>query len=147
MLNVKRCGKCKAKKDESEFFRSKKYSDGLQHWCKECQRRARSGRETHRNHGEAKTALYRHWKAMRWRCSPTNTRHRQWYNNRGITVCSEWDDWAVFKEWALANGYAEGLTIDRIDNDRGYSPGNCQWITLAENVSRARRRASEEERR
>lgn len=138
---MKTCGHCKISKDASEFFRAKKYTDGLQHWCKECQRRARSGLEIPRNHGESKTPLYLHWKAMRWRCSPDNTRHRQWYYSRGIAVCPEWDDWSVFKAWALANGYVEGLTIDRIDNNQGYAPENCQWITLSENVSKARRSA------
>jgi hypothetical protein len=139
MHSMKLCGHCKVAKDESEFFHSSKYSDGLQHWCKECQRQARSGREVHRNHGGSQTPLYRHWKSMRWRCSPANQRHRKWYFDRGIGVCSEWDVWETFRVWALANGYVDGLTLDRVDNDQGYAPGNCQWITLSENVRKARR--------
>ena len=136
----KLCRKCGKTKPAEEFFRSAKYTDGLQHWCKECQRFARSGRPTNRNHGESQTPLYRHWKAMHWRCSEKNPRHRQWYYDRSITVCPAWSSWPLFKAWAEENGYQPGLTIDRIDNDKGYSPRNCQWITLAENVSRARRR-------
>ena len=48
-------------------------------------------------------------------------------------MCPEWkDDFKAFHDWAMANGYLEGLTIDRIDNDRGYSPDNCRWVTMAE---------------
>lgn len=55
------------------------------------------------------------------------------YGGRGIAVCEEWrTDSNVFCEWALVNGYEEGLTIDRIDNDKGYAPDNCRWTTVTE---------------
>lgn len=55
------------------------------------------------------------------------------YGGRGITVCDEWlSDSNVFCEWALKNGYYEGLSIDRINNNEGYSPNNCQWTTVTE---------------
>lgn len=135
---MKTCRKCLTAKPHSEFFRSSKYSDGLQFWCKECQRFARSGKRTHRNHGESKSPLYRHWKSMHTRCRP-HGRHRRWYHDRGITVCPAWRSWTPFKAWAEANGYRDDLSLDRIDNDKGYSPRNCQWIPLAENVRKARR--------
>lgn len=82
-------------------------------------------------HGGCKTRVYHIWLNMRARCfCPTDTAFRH-YGGRGIAICPEWDDFVVFRDWALANGYADNLTIDRRDNDQGYSPGNCQWITHA----------------
>lgn len=55
------------------------------------------------------------------------------YGGRNIKVCEIWkNSFKNFKEWALSNGYEENLTIDRIDNDKGYNPENCRWITIKE---------------
>lgn len=71
---------------------------------------------------------------MKERCyDQTDRRYKDW-GGRGITICQEWlDDVNRFVEWAINNGYKYGLSIDRIDNDKGYSPDNCRWVTLAEN--------------
>lgn len=56
------------------------------------------------------------------------------YGGRGITVCDEWRNKRKnFKDWAMRNGYKDGLTLDRINNDGGYTPSNCRWVTMKEN--------------
>lgn len=88
-------------------------------------------KEKRKTHGESKTPLYFVWKSMRQRCkNPNNSRYED-YGGRGIDICDEWDDFLVFKEWAYENGYREGLTIDRINNDLGYCPSNCRIVDYA----------------
>lgn len=76
---------------------------------------------------------------MKWRCNPKNPRAKD-YSDRGITVCGEWrDSYKVFRDWAMANGYEAGLTIDRRDNNIGYSSNNCRWIGYQEQARNTRR--------
>lgn len=76
--------------------------------------------------------LYQKWISMKDRCSNPNAVSYKNYGARGIKVCVEWNDYTNFREWALANGYEDGLTIDRIDVDGDYEPDNCRFATMKE---------------
>jgi hypothetical protein len=90
-----------------------------------------------KTHGLTNTRLFSIWQNMRNRCNNKNADFYMNYGGRGITVCNEWNGaFLSFYEWALSNGYEESLTIDRIDNNDGYKPENCQWISKAENSSK-----------
>lgn len=88
-------------------------------------------------HGGFGTKLYNKWLLMKKRCSYKDLENKSNYFDRGIIVCDKWlnkkEGFINFRDWALSHGYKEGLTIDRIDNDKGYCPENCRWITLPEN--------------
>ncbi len=86
------------------------------------------------------TALYRRWASMKARCHSASCLKYGRYGARGITVCDEWrDSFAVFRDWAIKSGFREELQIDRIDNDKGYYPANCRWVTCLKNqANRAR---------
>lgn len=92
-------------------------------------------------HGMYKCRLYRIWHQMLCRGGAkqgADVRTKKDYHDRGITVCEEWLVFENFRDWALANGYSEEKQIDRIDNDKGYCPENCHWVTPKENMNNRR---------
>ena len=93
-----------------------------------------------RTHGLSGTKLYYIWIEMRQRCTNPNHRHFRHYGKRGITVCEEWlHDFETFREWALSNGYKDGLSIDRRNNDGNYHPDNCRWVQQVTQCNNTRR--------
>lgn len=81
-------------------------------------------------HGMSKTRIYHEWVSMRRRCKP-NANDSKNYFERGITVCDEWNaDFLSFYNWAMETGYDDSLTIDRINNNEGYFPQNCRWVSI-----------------
>ena len=83
-------------------------------------------------HGETNTKLYGIWCAIKTRCYNPHSTYYNRYGGRGNHMCDEWkNSFTVFREWACKNGYEEGATVDRINNDEGYFPDNCRWVDPA----------------
>lgn len=101
--------------------------------------------EQMKKHGRAGSRLYAIWKSMRQRCSNPNDKYYRDYGGRGIKVCDDWNDYSAFEKWALSSGYDPlapfgACTLDRSNNDLGYSPLNCRWVPLSIQANNRRKR-------
>lgn len=90
------------------------------------------------SHNLSDTRLYEIWWGMKKRCFNPNCHAFKRYGQRGITICKEWLDFKTFYDWALLNGYSKDLTIERINTNGNYEPGNCKWIILGKQVRNTR---------
>lgn len=89
--------------------------------------------EAAKRHGGTGTRLYRIWRGMIARCYYPASDNYKNYGGRGVFVCDEWrHNYESFREWALSHGYADNLTIDRMNVNGNYEPSNCRWATYHE---------------
>lgn len=92
-------------------------------------------------HGMSRSKLYHVWVSMKQRCNNENNRNYGRYGGRGISVCKEWDEFEPFMKWSLENGYREGqVELDRKDNEKGYCPDNCRFVSHKENLRNTHRK-------
>lgn len=93
---------------------------------------------TNYKHGGSSTKLNRVWRSMKQRILNQNDSVYKDYGGRGIKVYDKWLEFIPFRDWALSNGYSEGLQINRINNNGNYEPNNCNWITNEKNSQNKR---------
>lgn len=87
-------------------------------------------RHSAKRHGLVSHPLNSIWCGMKERCDNPNAHNYKWYGANGVSVCDEWNDFEPFYDWAISHGWQDGLTIDRIDGSKGYSPDNCRFVDL-----------------
>lgn len=90
-------------------------------------------------HGLSSHPLYKVWRKMIDRCDNKKAKDYRAYGDRGITVCNEWYSIVTFHSWGIANGWEDGLQIDRKENDGGYTPDNCRFVTRIINMNNRRK--------
>lgn len=90
-------------------------------------------------HGLSGSGIYSSWHCMKQRCQNPKKAEYRFYGGRGITICDEWQTFEEFRDWALANGYQKGLTIERINVNGNYEPSNCTWIPKSQQSANTRR--------
>ena len=136
----KRCAVCGQLRPLTAFSRHCGRKDGLASRCRECN--SANGKRWYRQRQRDTDGLYSTYVAMKQRCHCHKHDSFPMYGARGIHVCDEWrESFEAFREWAQRNSYRPGLQIDRIDNDKGYGPGNCRFVSASQNCLNKRIRS------
>ena len=126
--------RCDCGTEKEIWSESLKYAKTVSCGC--LQREVVADRE--RTHGMATTPLYKVWSSIKRRCRVPDDPHYAEYGGRGITVCDEWaDDFAAFAR-AVGKRPSVRHSLDRVDNDRGYEPGNVRWATHTQQMRNTR---------
>lgn len=106
---------------------------------KQAKEQARRMSQNNIKHNKSNTRLYHIYKCMLNRCYLKVHKFYKNYGGRGITICEEWkNDFIIFYNWAIENGYKDNLSIDRINNDENYEPSNCRWLSVKEQANNRR---------
>lgn len=88
-------------------------------------------KNTYNKHSLSNHKVYQAWANIVYRCTNKKDKYFKDYGERGITVCNEWkNDFMSFYNWSISNGYIDGLSIDRINNNENYEPDNCRWVNM-----------------
>lgn len=132
-----RCGNC-GREFETQH---RHYASGKLKSCRNCSSGLRGPDAYHRTHGLRSHPLYSVWGGMIARCTKEDHEAYRNYGGRGIAVCLEWVfSFQKFYAWSVSSGYQKGLELDRRDNNEGYFPDNCRWITKIRNVNNTDRK-------
>ena len=131
--------KCECGKEKVVAYTSLKRGNTKSCGCLKHERAVSFYSQLNRKHGMKDTKIYKQWLGMKARCYSKYTSGYKNYGGRGIQVCEEWkSSFLNFYNWAINNGYSNGLTIERVNLNGNYEPRNCKWITNEEQQNNKR---------
>lgn len=124
---------CRCKCGKEVILPTNRLMSGSSRSCPDCGKRKNAERAAKRltTHGLSKNnpRLFAIWKEIISRCSYKGDTGYKYYGAVGLAIADEWKEYPAFYEWAMSHGYRDDLSIDRIDNAKGYNPDNCRWET------------------